>query len=284
MLYTMLNPPRKRSKRICDLVCHHGRGRFPFRKLQKKYGCYHKSAKRKSLISGFFAMRGLASKKRKAPKRAKVTSLKSQITKLTRSAGKSVAIRAPAYPVIARSSRGGPASVLSMFRKMKKSSKGGVLSTPSGARIVGLNPGGALAAFNLGVIKSAVPVGAGMLGSSMLDGFVSGLSFTPSFLKSGIGSYALSLLDVGFMGVATKMVAPKYASAVVLGGMVNVIRKVLMSTVPAVKGYTLSGFGEDDDEGMSLYIPDMDDSSEGLSFYTPDMNHVVDHTVDSEIE
>jgi hypothetical protein len=106
------------------------------------------------------------------------------------------------------------------------------------------NPGiasAATSALKPSVLMSAVPVGAGMIGASLLDNLLTKTAFMPSFLKSGLGSYALSLIDVGLLGMATRYTMPKYAGSVTLGAVVNVLRRVVKDYLPQVRGYSLDG-------------------------------------------
>lgn len=111
--------------------------------------------------------------------------------------------------------------------------------------------GGVKSAFKPSIFVEAAPVLGGFLASKYIAGIVGKQSFVPSFLKSGIGSYALDGISAGLAYMLTNAIAPKYAKNVLLGGAVQVAGKVLNAYVipDSVKSMLA-----DDMDGMEDYL------------------------------
>jgi hypothetical protein len=105
--------------------------------------------------------------------------------------------------------------------------------------------GATTTAFNANLIKSALPVIGGVISARFVTEKLAGVSALPSFLKSGIGSYALALVGAGLSYVGTRAVMPKYARAVLFGGSIYVMTQVMNRYVFPKLGFSpmLTGMG-----------------------------------------
>lgn len=80
----------------------------------------------------------------------------------------------------------------------------------------------------------------GALGNAWLSGAVSG--FLPSMLQSGIGGYAVGLASAGVLGGIVSMAAPRYSGDVFLGGVLEVMTRMVKEYV--VPMLPLKGMGD----------------------------------------
>lgn len=97
------------------------------------------------------------------------------------------------------------------------------------------------AAYNINTLGRAGVMVGGALGNAWLTGAVSG--FLPSMLQSGVGGYVVGLASAGVLGAGVGMVAPRYASDVFLGGVLEVMTRVVKQyVVPMLPG--MSGLGD----------------------------------------
>jgi hypothetical protein len=70
--------------------------------------------------------------------------------------------------------------------------------------------------------KGAVTL-VGLIGNAIVNDQLDKLSFTPAFLKSGVGSYVKGLGTAGVTGALVGLAAPKYAFSVAFGGILQQI-------------------------------------------------------------
>jgi hypothetical protein len=135
--------------------------------------------------------------------------------------------------------------------------------------------GASTRAFDLNLVKSAIPVIGGVIGARFVTEKLAGIGAVPSFLKSGIGGYVLSLVGAGLAYTGAKLALPKYANSVLFGGSIYVMSQVLSRYVFPMFGYTpmltgmdsyltvsdaararpLNGFlGDDEMDGLGDYL------------------------------
>lgn len=81
-----------------------------------------------------------------------------------------------------------------------------------------------MAGFKPNVLMDGGVAVVGALGNSFVSGTVSG--YLPGMLQSGWGNYGVGLATAGLLAAVTKMVAPKYASNVLMGGIIEVLLRV----------------------------------------------------------
>jgi len=108
----------------------------------------------------------------------------------------------------------------------------------------GRNPSAGIAksltgGFQKDVLVDAGAIVAGGLANAFLSNKIAGMGFMPSALKSGWGNVALKIGTAGLLGGITRMVAPKYALKVTIGGVVEPLAGVASQTL----GSVLHGLG-----------------------------------------
>lgn len=106
------------------------------------------------------------------------------------------------------------------------------------------NPGvtGALTAgFSPRAVLRTLPVIGGMFGNTIVTGWVSRMM--PDFLASGPGNYVVGLGSAGLLGAAVGMLRPRWAAPVFMGGVIEVMTRILRQWVMPVVGSGVSGLG-----------------------------------------
>jgi len=137
---------------------------------------------------------------------------------------------------------------------------------------------GITAGYRPQVLMQVVPVVGGLVANSLLASTLSNLVATRLGLSDttkGPVKLGVGLLSAGLLSMATKMVAPRHAQAVFLGGMAQVLWDGYQTYLqPLVKKYTGLGCcanGDEPDLTFGLYCPEC---AEGLNetlndFLTP---------------
>lgn len=126
--------------------------------------------------------------------------------------------------------------------------------------------------FDVNKIKAALPVVGGFFGYRYVHSFLANLGFVPSFLKTGIGDTVLRLLSAGAMSAAVGLVARQYAGPVLLGSVIDVVRRVADQYLMPILSYTplagladLSDLGDDELDGMEYFSVENFDDAQPLS-------------------
>ena len=97
---------------------------------------------------------------------------------------------------------------------------------PGGGSLSVKKPGQALAyGFSPTLLAKGAVTLAGWVGNAWATKQLSGLSFMPSMLKSGVGSYAVGLASAGLTGALTSIVMPGYGMSVAFGGVLQQFAK-----------------------------------------------------------
>ena len=96
--------------------------------------------------------------------------------------------------------------------------------------------------------KGAVVLG-GVVGNAAVTKFLDGMSFMPSMLKAGIGSYAVGLGTAGLTGALVSLVAPGYGAPVAFGGVLQQMVRAYNQYVTPMSGVLpkLGEMGDMDD-------------------------------------
>lgn len=125
---------------------------------------------------------------------------------------------------------------------------------------------GITAGYRPRVIMQIVPVVGGLVANSILSGTLSKMVADRLKLNDtvkGPAGLAVGLLSAGALSVATKMIAPRYAQSVFLGGMAQVLWDGYQTYLqPLVKKYTglgCCGNGEEPDLTFGLWCPECAD-------------------------
>lgn len=92
-----------------------------------------------------------------------------------------------------------------------------------------MNPVGALrsvvSGFSPRTLMEALPLAAGGLGNNLLTGFAARTLPIPEFLKSSPGNVLLSIVGAGLLGGGVGMVDKSVGAKVLLGGLVDALKK-----------------------------------------------------------
>jgi hypothetical protein len=95
------------------------------------------------------------------------------------------------------------------------------------------------------LVKGAVTL-VGFIGNAFVTKQVNGVGMVPSFLKSGVGSYAVGLATAGITGALVGLAAPKYAVPAAFGGLLQQVVRAYNEYV-APKASFLPKLGSFDD-------------------------------------
>jgi hypothetical protein len=113
-----------------------------------------------------------------------------------------------------------------------------------------MNPGvvGSLTSgFKPKLIVAMTPYVGGALANAILASQIKKLGFLPSMLKSGIGGTVTNLASAGLLGAGVGMIAPKYAGAVFMGGVVDAVINLFNESVKPLLGLKgCCGYGMSD--------------------------------------
>lgn len=76
-----------------------------------------------------------------------------------------------------------------------------------------------------------------VIGGAVLNGLVSGFAgrFLPPMLTTGPGAYVTGLVSAGILGAGARMVAPRWAGPIFLGGMVEVVARLVKNLQPSIR-------------------------------------------------
>jgi hypothetical protein len=90
----------------------------------------------------------------------------------------------------------------------------------------------------------AAPVVGGALGNAWLSGFLSSRLPLPGMLRSGPGSYVLSLGSAGLLGAGVGLVAPRFAAPVFFGGVLETVIRATQQYLVGPLLSRMSGLGD----------------------------------------
>jgi hypothetical protein len=137
---------------------------------------------------------------------------------------------------------------------------------------------GITAGYRPRVLMQVVPVVGGLVANSLLSSALTKMvagRLSLSDTTKGPAGLAIGLLSAGALSMATKMVAPRYAQSVFLGGLAQVLwdgyQTYLQPLVKKWTGLGCCGNGDEPDLTFGLYCPECGDGlSETLNdFLTP---------------